>query len=114
MASSAPKIAEEERHEAAEAVDRKAQALVNQITKSKHFIAFTGAGISTSAGKFHQSYILIQSTEHVQVFLTFAARKAPGRSELKEESALKRLSTRCKLFRRLLIWHLLSCRTGGF
>ena len=52
MASSAPKIAEEERHEAAEAVDRKAQALVNQIRQSKHFIAFTGAGISTSAGEF--------------------------------------------------------------
>ena len=51
MASSAPKIAEEERYEADDAVDKKAQTLVNQIRKSKHFIAVTGAGISTSAGE---------------------------------------------------------------
>jgi hypothetical protein len=53
MATSAPKIAEEERYEALDAVDRKAQALADQIRKSKHFIAFTGAGVSTSAGE-HQ------------------------------------------------------------
>jgi hypothetical protein len=50
MADSAPKIAAEERYEASEVVERKAQTLVNQIRKSKHFIAVTGAGISTSAG----------------------------------------------------------------
>lgn len=50
MASSAPKIAEEERCEAPEAVDQKAQKLVDQIRKSKYFIAFAGARISTSAG----------------------------------------------------------------
>ncbi|KAI0000604.1 NAD-dependent deacetylase sirtuin-7 [Xylariaceae sp. FL0662B] len=50
MANTAPKVAEEERHESPEAVDRKAEALVKQIKKSKHFIAFTGAGVSTSAG----------------------------------------------------------------
>lgn len=51
MADSAPKIAEEERFEEPDAVDRKAQTLVNQIKKSKHFIAVTGAGVSTSAGQ---------------------------------------------------------------
>ncbi|RFU34118.1 hypothetical protein B7463_g2209, partial [Scytalidium lignicola] len=50
MASSAPKVAEEERYEAFEVVDQKAQALADQIKKSKHFIAFTGAGVSTSTG----------------------------------------------------------------
>ncbi len=50
MASSAPKIAEEERYEDPEVIDRKAQALVDQMKKARHFIAFTGAGISTSAG----------------------------------------------------------------
>ncbi|TVY42686.1 NAD-dependent protein deacetylase [Lachnellula occidentalis] len=50
MADSAPKVAAEERIEAPDAIDRKAQTLANQIKKSKHFIAFTGAGISTSAG----------------------------------------------------------------
>lgn len=52
MASSAPKIAEAERTEADDVVDQKAQELVDLITKSKHFIAFTGAGVSTSAGEF--------------------------------------------------------------
>lgn len=51
MASSAFKVPEEERYEAPDAVDRKAQTLVNQIRKSKQFIAVTGAGISTSAGQ---------------------------------------------------------------
>lgn len=51
MASSVPKIPEEERYEAPDEVNRKAQALVNQIKKSRHFIAVTGAGISTSAGQ---------------------------------------------------------------
>jgi hypothetical protein len=51
MADSAPKVAEEERIEAPEVVDQKAQRLANQIRDSKHFIAFTGAGVSTSAGK---------------------------------------------------------------
>jgi mono-ADP-ribosyltransferase sirtuin 6 len=53
MAYSAPKIAEEERYEPLLSVDRKAQVLANQIRNSKHFIAFTGAGISTSAGQLH-------------------------------------------------------------
>jgi hypothetical protein len=49
----------------------------------------------------------------LQAFPTSAARKAPGRLEPKEDSALQRLSTRCKLFRRLRIWPLWSCRTVG-
>ncbi|KUJ14051.1 DHS-like NAD/FAD-binding domain-containing protein [Mollisia scopiformis] len=50
MADSSPKVAEAERIESPDAIDLKAQTLVDQIKKSKHFIAFTGAGVSTSAG----------------------------------------------------------------
>ncbi|KAI1453474.1 DHS-like NAD/FAD-binding domain-containing protein [Annulohypoxylon moriforme] len=50
MANTAPKVAAEERQEAPEAVDRKAEALVKLIRRSRHLIVFTGAGISTSAG----------------------------------------------------------------
>ncbi|RDW75362.1 hypothetical protein BP6252_06504 [Coleophoma cylindrospora] len=50
MTSSIPEIGEAENYDPLDAVDRKARTLVNQIQKSKHFIAFTGAGISTSAG----------------------------------------------------------------
>ncbi|GKT89308.1 transcriptional Sir2 family protein [Colletotrichum tofieldiae] len=51
MANTAPKVAEKERRESPSVVDEKAQDLVDQIKKSKHFIVFTGAGISTSAGQ---------------------------------------------------------------
>ncbi|KAL8866493.1 MAG: hypothetical protein Q9174_006274 [Haloplaca sp. 1 TL-2023] len=50
MASSAPKVAGKEHHEALDSINRKAQILTAHIRKSKHLIAFTGAGISTSAG----------------------------------------------------------------
>ncbi|CRG88369.1 NAD-dependent histone deacetylase SIR2 [Talaromyces islandicus] len=50
MADSAPKVAARERREALAAVNKKAESLANQIRKSTHFIAFTGAGVSTSAG----------------------------------------------------------------
>ncbi|KAI1631892.1 NAD-dependent deacetylase sirtuin-7 [Biscogniauxia mediterranea] len=49
MANTAPKVAEEERQEAPDVVDRKADALVARIKESAHFITFTGAGVSTSA-----------------------------------------------------------------
>lgn len=51
MANNAPKIAAKERREPMAAVDKKAAILVSQIKSSRHFIAFTGAGVSTSAGK---------------------------------------------------------------
>lgn len=51
MASSAPKVAAEERFETPNAIDQKAQVLADLISKSNHFIVFTGAGISTSAGQ---------------------------------------------------------------
>ncbi|RYC66096.1 hypothetical protein CHU98_g177 [Xylaria longipes] len=50
MADSAPKVAEAEREELASVLDKKADALVKLIRKSKHFIVCTGAGVSTSAG----------------------------------------------------------------
>lgn len=77
MANTAPKIAEAERLEAPDEVDRKAQTLVNEIKKSKHFIAFTGAGVSTSAGEpLHHWNMLVSSADCVQVFLTSVAQKA--------------------------------------
>ncbi|KAI0486725.1 NAD-dependent deacetylase sirtuin-7 [Xylaria cf. heliscus] len=50
MADTAPKVAEAEREESADVLDKKADALVKLIRKSKHFIVCTGAGVSTSAG----------------------------------------------------------------
>ncbi|KAM7189023.1 DHS-like NAD/FAD-binding domain containing protein [Naviculisporaceae sp. PSN 640] len=50
MADSAPAIAEEEKHESPAIIERKAEQLAKLIRSSSHFIAFTGAGISTSAG----------------------------------------------------------------
>ncbi|KAF3769752.1 DHS-like NAD/FAD-binding domain-containing protein [Cryphonectria parasitica EP155] len=50
MATTAPKIAEQEHQEESDVVDRKAADLAERIRRSKHFIVFTGAGVSTSAG----------------------------------------------------------------
>lgn len=57
MADIAPAAAAEERRESAEVVDKKADALVTLIQRSKHFIAFTGAGVSTSAGESTQQEV---------------------------------------------------------
>jgi mono-ADP-ribosyltransferase sirtuin 6 len=51
MDLTAPAIADPEKYDTLDIVERKAQDLADQIKKSKHFIAFTGAGVSTSAGK---------------------------------------------------------------
>ncbi|KAL2063551.1 hypothetical protein VTL71DRAFT_5356 [Oculimacula yallundae] len=50
MADTAPKVAAKERIESSHVIEKKAQLIADQIKKSKHFIVFTGAGISTSAG----------------------------------------------------------------
>ncbi|KAI9150463.1 NAD-dependent protein deacetylase SRT1 [Paramyrothecium foliicola] len=50
MSWTAPEVAEQEYHETYSVVEEKAGQLADQIRKSNHFIAFTGAGISTSAG----------------------------------------------------------------
>tara|TARA_R110002060_G_scaffold40527_2_gene51870 strand:+ start:313 stop:591 length:279 start_codon:yes stop_codon:yes gene_type:complete len=52
MADSAPKIAAEEHIESPQAIEKKAQIVADHIKRSKSFIVFTGAGISTSAGEF--------------------------------------------------------------
>lgn len=62
MASSAPKIAAQEHFEAPEAVQQKAKALADEIKKSKHFIAFTGAGISTSTGAQNTASSIFRAT----------------------------------------------------
>jgi NAD-dependent protein deacetylases, SIR2 family len=51
MVNNAPKVAEKEHRESLAVVDKKVEALAAQIKQSKHFIVFTGAGVSTSAGE---------------------------------------------------------------
>ncbi|KAI0164133.1 NAD-dependent deacetylase sirtuin-7 [Xylariaceae sp. FL1272] len=50
MADTAPKVAERERQESPNAVDSKAETIARLMKESRHFIVFTGAGVSTSAG----------------------------------------------------------------
>jgi NAD+-dependent protein deacetylase sirtuin 6 len=56
MADTAPKVAVDEHHESSERVSRKATHLAKLIKESSHFIVFTGAGVSTSAGRFLAQY----------------------------------------------------------
>jgi formylmethanofuran dehydrogenase subunit B len=51
MAWTASTNPEQEYYESVHSVDEKALLLANLIKQSEHFIVFTGAGISTSAGK---------------------------------------------------------------
>lgn len=50
MAHTAHKNPKKEKFEAPEVINRKAKALAELIRRSEHFVVFTGAGISTSAG----------------------------------------------------------------
>ncbi|KXX73708.1 NAD-dependent protein deacetylase SRT1, partial [Madurella mycetomatis] len=50
MADTAPRVAEAEVSESDDVIDQKAESLADLIRRSKHFIVFTGAGVSTSAG----------------------------------------------------------------
>lgn len=50
MALTAPKVAGVEHFDAPETVEKAAAQLASLIQSSKHFIVFTGAGVSTSAG----------------------------------------------------------------
>ncbi|KAL3449164.1 DHS-like NAD/FAD-binding domain-containing protein [Aspergillus insuetus] len=49
-ANSVPAVAVKEHREPVANIEKKAETLAGLIRKSKHFIVFTGAGISTSAG----------------------------------------------------------------
>jgi hypothetical protein len=50
-ANSAPAVAVKEHREPLADIEKKAEILAGLIKGSKHFIVFTGAGISTSAGE---------------------------------------------------------------
>lgn len=52
MADSAPKVAAIERFESTQMIEKKAKTIADYIKRSQHFIVFTGAGVSTSAGEF--------------------------------------------------------------
>lgn len=62
MANSAPKVAEAERFETDRAISLKAKDIANLIKHSKHFIVFTGAGVSTSAGNCRPVYFVFRDT----------------------------------------------------
>lgn len=112
MADSAPKVAAKERREAASAIDKKAATLVKQINESKHFIAFTGAGISTSAGMSLACKLNPQNS-HLgpQESLIFGAPMATGRAGPKA-GRVPSTPTRSRPSPRRRIWPWWSCKTG--
>lgn len=92
MAWAASTNPEQEYHESVHSVDEKALQLADLIKQSKHFIVFTGAGISTSAGKslFLQKDADTSSNNQYQEFPTFAALMAHGHSRRRGETELAR------------------------
>lgn len=112
MADSAPKVAAKERREAASAIDKKAATLVKQINESKHFIAFTGAGISTSAGISFVCKLNSPNSHHDPLeSLIFGAPMATGLAGPKAGPA-RSTPTRSRPSPRRHIWPWWSCRTG--
>ncbi|OMJ75630.1 hypothetical protein SteCoe_25187 [Stentor coeruleus] len=85
MASSAIKTEDEKKEffDSDEVVDRKVHKLVKMILKSKHFIAFTGAGISTSCGipDFRSGYNTVLPTGP-GAWEELAQKKPPKRSKV--------------------------------
>ena len=109
MADSAPKVAAEERFEALDVIDRKAQTLANQIKKKQAFHCIHWCWRLYFSRYFTpgtNSNIIVSSADLLEAYLTFGGRMAPGLFEPKEDSALGKLSVRCKLFLRLRIWRL--------
>ncbi|CAG8242178.1 unnamed protein product [Penicillium olsonii] len=78
MANSAPKIAATERREATSVVDKKAALLVKQIKQSWHFVAFTGAGISTSAAIPTPSHMALVELQNRSILKYLVSQNCDG------------------------------------
>lgn len=107
MASSAPTVALTEHQEDLGVVDQKATVLANLIQECQHFIAVTGAGISTAAGQPpipHDEQLRGRTINILQGYLTFVALKARGLSWRRDASAPQRLLTLFELCRHPRTW----------